>query len=689
MTWVLVLDSDRLLERVQESLLTIGDGRFGTRGAQEEGGATSSPMVLAAGVYQIDGKVERLLDGPRWAELDVSAPPPVSDRWFLDLRRGVLEREVRFEDEVIRTVRFASLTRQGLMVLRAEGPSGWLDEGDPLRAPRGAVGLQRGELGDQSWMSVTSALGGGITAIATQHVDGSPGQQRSVERLAVYRADPAEVPSPSAAVSALGSAHEAGFDVLLREHAAAWQRRWDRADIEIAGDPDLQLAVRFGLFHLMSAVDDGVESAVGARGLSGPAYAGHVFWDADVYVLPVLAAVRPAAARAMLTYRARRLKQARARAVELGCAGARFPWESATTGEEVAPTEVHHPDGNIDRIWTGQIEHHISADVAWAVDHYVDWTGDEGFLVGDGRRILRETARFWASRIECEAGAHIRGVIGPDEYHEFVDDDVFTNAMARWNLRRAAALERRLGGDAVEAERWERLAADLVEGYDTETGLHEQFSGFFDLEPLVITELTPTPVAADLLLGRERVQGAQVVKQPDVLMAHHLVPGELRSGTLREDLDFYLPRTAHGSSLSPAICAALLARCGRPDEALPLLRTGAAIDLEDLTGTTAGGLHIAAMGGVWQAIVHGFAGIRPGTEALSVDPHLPSSWDRIRLRLHYRNVPCSFTLAHDTIEVSVEAGFDIILPGGRRASLAPGSNRFENRGGSWQRRQDR
>jgi trehalose/maltose hydrolase-like predicted phosphorylase len=689
MTWVLVLESDRLLVRVQESLLTIGDGRFGTRGSREDCGAESLPMVLAAGVYQRDGGIERLLNGPRWAELDLSAPPPVGDRWLLDLRRGVLSHEIELQDQVIRTVRFASLARPGLMVLRAEGPSGWLRAGEPLRGGPDEVGLRRGEIGGHPWMSATSALGGGITALATQHSDSSSEQRCTVERLAFYRADPAEVPSPAVAASALGAAEEAGFELLLREHAAAWQRRWDDADIEIDGDPELQLAVRFGLYHMMSAVDDGVESAVGARGLSGPAYGGHVFWDAEVYLLPVLAAIHPAAARAMLTYRARRLEAARVRATELGGDGARFPWESATTGEEVAPTEVHHADGSTDRIRTGPIELHISADVAWAVGHYVDWTGDEGFLIGDGRRILRETARFWASRIECEDGGHVNGVIGPDEYHEFVDDDVFTNAMARWNLRRAAALERRLGGDLLEVERWERLAAALVDGYDAEAKLHEQFVGFFDLEPLVISELTRTPVAADLMLGQDRVQGAQVVKQPDVLMAHHLVPDELRSGTLRGDLDFYLPRTAHGSSLSPAICAALLARCGRPDEALPLLRTASVIDLEDLTGTTAGGLHIAAMGGVWQAIVHGFAGIRPGSEALFIDPQIPSSWNRITIRLRYRHVPCTFTITNDMIEVSAATGFDIILPGGRRAGLAPGSNRFENRRGAWQRRRDR
>jgi trehalose/maltose hydrolase-like predicted phosphorylase len=281
------------------------------------------------------------------------------------------------------------------------------------------------------------------------------------------------------------------------------------------------------------------------------------------------------------------------------------------------------------------LEEHIVADVAWATGCYLDWTGDGDFADGPGHDLLVQTARYWASRIRLdrEGRGHIYGVIGPDEYHEPVDDNAFTNAMARWNLRRAAELD----VSDEERDRWLRLADALVDGYDQDTGLYEQFAGFFRLEPLVIAELAPRrPISADLLLGAERVDAAQVVKQADVLMLHHLVPDEVAPGSLAPNLEYYEPRTAHGSSLSPAVHAALFARAGRLTEAVEALQMAARIDLDDLTGTSAGGVHLATMGGLWQALAFGFAGVRPSGDVLRVDPRLPGEWQALELRLRFR-----------------------------------------------------
>ena len=250
-----------------------------------------------------------------------------------------------------------------------------------------------------------------------------------------------------------------------------------------------------------------------------------------------------------------------------------------------------------------------------------------------------ETARYWASRIRTEpdGSAHIFGVIGPDEYHEPVDDNAFTNIMARWNLRRAArAIEDE--GDADEWRRWLELADALFDGYDSDSGIYEQFAGFHQLEPLLIEDVAPRrPITADLLLGRERVEGAQIVKQADVLMAHHLVPDETVPGSLEPNLRFYEPRTAHGSSLSPGIHAALFARARDDGRALEALRIAARIDLDDVTMTTAGGLHLATLGSVWQALVLGFAGVRPGTDGvLALDPRLPGEWSAFEVTVRFR-----------------------------------------------------
>jgi trehalose/maltose hydrolase-like predicted phosphorylase len=204
------------------------------------------------------------------------------------------------------------------------------------------------------------------------------------------------------------------------------------------------------------------------------------------------------------------------------------------------------------------------------------------------------------------------------------------------------------------AARWRELAAGLVDGYDPVTRRHEQFAGFWGLEPLRITQIATVPVAADVLLGQARVARSQVLKQPDVLMAHHLVPAEMPAGSLAADLDFYLPLTAHGSSLSPAVCASLLARAGRPDEALDLFGIAANVDLGDLSGTTGGGLHLATMGGLWQAVVRGFAGVRPDGDVLRIDPHLPERWRRLRIRLCFRGVPLRIEMTHDWVTIDAD-----------------------------------
>ena len=495
--------------------------------------------------------------------------------------------------------------------------------------------------GDVTWIRVAAAPGG-IVAAATQEwaaksrrADGAEADGRVLDRVAAYRSDADVLPDPSVAVDAVSQAATVGFDRLLAEHRQAWARRWEDADVVIEGDDELQLGIRFALFHLMASVADHGEAAVGARGLTGTGYRGHVFWDADTFVLPFLAATHPASARSMLEYRLRRLPAALEAARAVGRAGARFPWESARTGRDVTPTSARDRSGRIVPIRTGQLEEHIVAQVAWAACCYVDWSGDDEFARGPCRRILVETARYWASRIRVEpdGSAHIYGVVGPDEYHEPVDDNAFTNVMARWNLRRAAsAVEAGMTTTSTRAsaERWLELADALFDGYDADTGIYEQFAGFSQLEPLVIAEIAPRrPIAADLLLGAERTRGAQVIKQADVLMLHHLLPDEVVAGSLEPNLRFYEPRTAHGSSLSPAIHASLLARGRDFDRALEALRIAARMDLDDLTGSTAQGLHLATMGGAVagpRLRVHGtpstrrHAPCRPGAASVVVGP---------------------------------------------------------------------
>ena len=597
--WTLTVNGlDPQFERVHESHLTLADGRLGTRGAPVFDHPSTEPSVFLAGAYSGEGPATALARCPDWTRLAPARPnrPRVSRR--LDLATGLLR-----EEGPVASLRFSSLARPGTVALRA------------LARGRTAIRPRRQ---------------------ATPHVTAATRDRRrgqAFERLGSYDND------SDTARATLADAAEAGFERLLREHREAWARRWQGADVVVEGDPELQQAIRFALFHLMASVADRGEAAVGARGLSGSAYSGHVFWDSDVFVLPFLAATHPAAARAMLEYRVRRLPASREAARALGRAGARFAWESAGDGRDVTPASARLATGDLVRIRTGELEEHIVGDVAWAAAHYLAWTDDEAFAAGGGRELFLETARYWASRVrfDDDGRAHIYAVIGPDEYHEPVDDNAFTNVLARWNLRHAAALD---GADGHERASWLAIADALVDGLDRASGIYEQFSGFFDLEPLVIEEIAPRrPIAADLLLGAERTAGAQVLKQADVLMLHHLLPHEVAPGSLVPNLDYYEPRTAHGSSLSPAINASLLARAGRYRAALEALRIASRMDLDDLTGSTAGGLHLATMGGLWQALAFGFAGVRPRGEALVVDPRLPPEWNALELSLRFRSRP--------------------------------------------------
>ena len=667
--WSLVVDRfDPDAGRSAEALLTIADGMIGTNAAPllEHGGAL--PELLAAGVYDGEGSLADLLAGPRWATLERDLAPDDRVRRVLDLRTGLLGEAVVGETR-LQAVRFSSLARPGIAALRADVHPP--DRSEALSAPDGTV--LTGVADGCGWMAVRGSAGS-ITAAASQQRDAN-----RLERLAAYviGADGAE---PERAAVKLTGARADGFDALLAEHRRAWARRWEHADVCIEGDPELQLDVRLGLFHLMASVASRGEAAVGARGITGHAYRGHVFWDADLFVLPFLAATEPAAARAMLEYRLHRLPAALAAARAEGRQGARFPWESAATGFDVTPHSGRDQSGHITPIRTGESEVHIVGDVAWAACCYIDWTDDQEFADGPGRQLLIETARYWASRIRLDGAgrAHLYGVIGPDEYHEPVDDNAFTNVLARWNMRRAAAAAMSVDDGAVdnkELETWHRFADALVDGFDPATGIYEEFAGFFDLEPSLIRDIAPRrPITADLLLGRERVHRSQIVKQADVLMLHHLLPDEVEPGSLAPNLEFYEPRTAHGSSLSLGVHAALFARAGRIEEALAALRVTAGIDTNDLTRTGAGGVHLAAMGSVWQAIAYGFAGLRPRDDALVIDPCLPDAWPDLELRVQFRGVPVRLRIEPDAILVSASSAIVVVIDG-RRIECHAGATR--------------
>jgi len=676
--WTLTVDdAEPLLERVHESLLTLADGRLGTRGSLLVEVPGGDPSVLLSGIYAGNGPETALLHAARWNSVVLTGAPALAPRRVLDLYTGTLSQELVAGDVHLYAMLLSSLARPATAALRVRGRGTPPPAPGGLQAPREAAAPHIDVAGDGSRMLVTSAAGS-IAAASQEQLDGNAAEW-TLDRISCYEGAQAGAANDHAALERRRETSEIGFDGLLAEHRRAWAARWEDADIRIDGDPELQLAVRLALFHMMASVAVDGEAAVGARGLTGGGYRGHVFWDSDVYVLPFLAATHPPAARAMLEYRVRRLPAALRAARAAGRAGARFPWESATAGDEVTPSLAPDHSGRLRPVHTGRLAEHIVADVAWAAAHYIDWTGDKVFASGPGLELLVQTARYWASRIELddEGRGHIRDVIGPDEYHEHVDDNAYTNVMARWNLRRAADAA---GGalDDAERRRWLELGEALVDGYDPLTAVYEQFAGFHTLEPLVIADIAPRrPVDADQLLGAARTHASQVVKQPDVLMLHYLIPEEVAPGSLTANLDFYEPRTALGSTLSPGVHAALLARAGRLDQALELLHLTARIDLDDIAKVTADGLHLATMGSLWRSLALGFAGLRPTAGRLAIDPIPVPGLDALELRTRFRGSRVRICITQDTAEVAATPPISVLTPDGTTVEVGPTTRTFD------------
>jgi trehalose/maltose hydrolase-like predicted phosphorylase len=470
-----------------------------------------------------------------------------------------------------------------------------------------------------------------------------------VARSDIHGRDPARE-----ARSKLAAARLLGWRGVLAEHETAWASRWQRSDVEIDGDDAAQQALRFAIYHLNSAANPADELvSIGARALTGDDYHGHVFWDTEIYLLPFYILTWPEAARALLMYRFRTLDAARAKSARMGWRGALYAWESADSGAETTPEQVIGADRQVIDILSGKEEQHISADVAYAVWQYWQATRDETFLRDAGAEILLETGRFWASRAlpEADGYRHIRDVIGPDEYHEHVDDNAFTNVMARWNIRRAidvAALVRerwpeywkslsnRLRLDDAELNQWAKAADTIATGLDPNTGLFEQFAGYFGLEEIDLADYAGRSVPMDVVLGRERTQGSQVIKQADVVALLGLLPDEFVGETGTANFQYYEPRCGHGSSLSRAMHGFVAARLGHSEMALRYFRQTAAIDLADTHVAIDGGIHVAALGGVWLTAVFGFAGLSVRNDSVAIDPRLPAAWSSLGFGFQWR-----------------------------------------------------
>ncbi len=442
---------------------------------------------------------------------------------------------------------------------------------------------------------------------------------------------------------------------------------WAGADVEIGGDTDqhraVQQAVRFNLFSLAQATGriDGL--GVPAKGVTGSGYEGHFFWDTEIYVIPFLTYTNPEVARNALHFRSVMLPAARERAREMAESGAMFPWRTIN-GEEASAYYA-----------AGSAQVHIDADIAYALMKYVRASGDEGFMVREGIDILVETARMWADlgfwRSNGEPTFHIHGVTGPDEYTTVVNNNLFTNVMARYNLEQAVtAIERirdaypddyvrvaaRLHLDPEEVEEWQRCADGMTIPYDEGLGIHPQDDYFLDRE---VWDLSQTPDELFPLLLHYHplvIYRFQVLKQADVVLALFLQGERFTLEEKRADFEYYDPITTGDSTLSAVVQSVIAAEVGYHEAALNYFHQSLFVDLVNLHGNTVDGLHVASCGGVWSALAFGFGGLRDYRGRLSFDPRLPVTWDSLTFRLCWQGTRLLVELTETRIRVSVVAG---------------------------------
>jgi beta-phosphoglucomutase len=502
----------------------------------------------------------------------------------------------------------------------------------------------------------------------TTHFRATTGQTISIEKVVTIFTSP-EVAQPVPAAQGR-LAELPSYTVLLDAHQRAWNNLWQQSDIEIGGNSKAQLAVRYNLFQLLiSASPHNDRVSVPAKTLSGFGYRGHVFWDTEIFILPFFTLTQPTIARNLLTYRYHTLNGARRKAAHSGYKGAMFAWESAGNGDEVTPRWAmpNNPYADDVRIWCRDREIHISADVAYAVWQYWQATGDAVWLRDYGAEIILDTAIFWMSRLEWNAKQEryeLCGVIGADEYHEQVNNNAFTNRMVQWHLEQAIIvyewLQQQFPDRAVELAqklqitperqlRWQAMITHIYIPYDAATGMIEQCDGFFQLRDIDLNDYEPRARSMQAVLGISETNQRQVLKQPDVLMLLYLMRGNqafpYSHAVLQQNWNYYAPRTdiTYGSSLGPAIHAILAADLGAADPYEQFMQA-ALVDLEDTRGNTGEGIHAASAGGVWQSVIFGFGGIQLKDSGPVATPHLPSTWTRLKFKLHWRGTWHSFDL---------------------------------------------
>jgi trehalose/maltose hydrolase-like predicted phosphorylase len=475
-----------------------------------------------------------------------------------------------------------------------------------------------------------------------------------------------------------------GFEKVLADHAAAWCGRWRAGDIVIQGHAGDQQATRFSIFHLTQFVNPNDNRVnIGSRGLTAEMHYGNCFWDTELFIIPYYIYTWPQAARALMEYRYQTLPEARNKAKRLFFKGAMFPWMSSFPGKEQADYWEY-----------ANIAVHIVGDIHYALEHYRNASGDEEFVEKYGAEIILETARFWQSRCHYSAARKkyiMVTVKGPNEYDGVINNNTYTNWGARYNLLSAVKLARKLKKEkpAVwkslsaklkltepEISAWEKTGNGMFINYDAKRKLFIEDDQFLDKAPFNMKELKPgKQIITERGVSWDTLLRLQIVKQADVLLMMSLFPDAFTREQVKNAWDFYEPKTCHDSSLSPCTHAMIAAQLDMPQEAMNYWDQNARLDLDDLMDNSFLGVHSACVGGTWQIVVLGFAGMRLRENGFAFQPRVPKRWKGIGFSLHHKNrvlqvsmdhKQCSFTLtpgAKSAVSVTLGNKTYAIKPG--------------------------
>ncbi|WP_346536812.1 glycoside hydrolase family 65 protein [Micromonospora sp. DPT] len=632
-----------------------------------------------------NGKLIRLLvdDEP----LDVRYGELLSHERILDLRAGTLHREMHWRSPAgrqvkIRSTRLVSFTQRAVAAINYEveavdGPLRLILQSELVanetlpaqsRDPRVAAVLESPLLAEEelttddggllihrtkvSSLRVAAEMGHDVFAPAKFTVESEgyedwvrttvgcvlkPGETLRVVKYLTYGwSSKRSLPALRDQVgAALAAARLDGWEGLRREQREYLDEFWDAADVRVEGDPEVQQAVRFGLFHVLQAAVRAERRPISAKGLTGPGYDGHAFWDTEMFVLPVLTYTQPSAVRDALYWRHSTLGQAQERAQTLNLQGAAFPWRTIEGPESSA-------------YWpAGTAAFHIAADVADALRRYLLVTDDDQLEQEIGLELLVETARLWRSLGHHDriGRFHVDGVTGPDEYTAVKDDNIYTNLMAQRNLLTAADCAMRYRDEAIdlgvteeEAAQWRDAANAMYIPYDKGLKVHQQVEGFTRLQEWDFEHTPPEKYPLLLHYPYFDLYRKQVVKQADLVLAMHWRGDAFTADEKLRNFLYYERRTVRDSSLSACTQAVMAAEVGHPELAHRYLREAALMDLHDLNENTRDGVHMASLAGAWIALVSGFGGLRDHDGTLSFSPRLSSRLSRLEFSLQWRSL---------------------------------------------------